>query len=353
MSRAPRVRAPSRLRSDRRTSPLGRVAAALPTSALPVAALVSLLSAAPLAAQTGGAVTVVRQTVEPAAGTAPAVGAPGGAASAPDSGETRTRATTPCGTARLCVAGWDLRVVGVTLPDTLVGSGARVAAATVVENRGRLASPASEVRLCLNGYLQACGRPLATLPLPALASGERVRLAVPVAVADLPPTGDDRWTVAAVVDPDRATGEGDRTNNAGRSRPFALELPALQVLALEVPASVRRGARALPVTVRVRNASLVAPSPATELQLGDDARSCHYTWGNAAATRVAVPALAPRQVWAASLVVRDDHIGDTGCVDTDKNAVMVTLDPDERGRWAERHEKTAAREFTVVGKAAP
>lgn len=281
----------------------------------------------------GGSLIVVRQEVEGGA----SVRVP----AAPDSGLAHTRATAACGTARLCVAGWDLRVLSVALPDTMLETGARVGVATVIENRGRAASPASELQLCW-GDGESCVDRIQTLDVPALASGERVRIAQPVTLANLPRTAGDRWTVIAAVDPDNATGEANRANNAGRTRPFGIDRPALQFLALDLPPQTREGAKEMRVTVRIRNKAFIATSPATEVQFGGGARACGSNWGDGG-TRLTVPALAPRQVWNATVIVHHANIG-WPC----GKVLTATVDPDARQRWASSHEKAIEREYELA-----
>lgn len=266
-----------------------------------------------------------------------------------DTGTTLVRATGACGAARACVPGWDLRVLRVALPGPLVPVGAAVVVTTEVENRGREAAPASELRLCFGeadffGHPAGgagCGRRmLDAVALPALPPGARavVRHAV-----DLPNKTSEveHWTMAAEVDPDNTLGERDRSNNAARSAETASRLPTLQILTAELPADPRVGAP-FPVTLAVRNTSTVTASPATDLQL-EGAGYCAGggSWGGGP-NRVAVPALAPRQTVTFHLLVPDA----AHCRMT-QAAFGVRVDPDRRGAWGQGHEGVLRRTYTV------
>jgi hypothetical protein len=149
---------------------------------------------------------------------------------------------------------------------------------------------------------------------------------------------------AADVDPDRVLGE--RTADAAAvSAPAATRLPVLQVLAVDLPADPRAGS-AFPLTLAVRNASTVAPSPATELQLSG-ALTCgspifRLAFGGGP-NRLAVPALAPRQTVTYRLLVPDAARCRTG-----RPAELVLhLDPDGRGAWGPGQERELRRPYAV------
>lgn len=263
-----------------------------------------------------------------------------------DTGVVRTPAAGACGVARVCVGGFDLRVLRVAVPGPLVPAGARIVVATEVENRGRLAAPVSELRLCVVQVPQShCGRMmLDAVPLPALAPGERVLVRHALEL----PTKDreaSNWAVAAEVDPDHTLGERDVTNNAAVSTPTASRLPVLQLLTVDLPADARAGA-AFPVTVAVRNTSTVASSPATDLQisggLGCPSPIYQVTFGGGP-YRLAVPALAPRQTATYRVLLPDA----ARCHTTSPARLTLRLDPDQRGAWGPGQERELSRAYSV------
>lgn len=263
-----------------------------------------------------------------------------------DTGLVRTPAVGACGAARTCVAGFDLRVLRVTLPGPLVPAGARIVVTTEVENRGRIAAPVSEIRLCLVQLPQtSCGRMmLDAVPLPALGPGEHivVRHALELPTKDRETTN---WAVAAEVDPDRTLGERDVTNNAAVSAPTAGRLPTLQLLTVDLPTDARAGA-ALPVTLAVRNTSTVASSPATDLQisggLGCPSPIYQVTFGGGP-YRLAVPALAPRQTATYRVLLSDAG----RCHTTSPARLTLRVDPDQRGAWGPGQERELSRSYSV------
>lgn len=263
-----------------------------------------------------------------------------------DTGLVRTPAVGACGAARTCVAGFDLRVLRVALPGPLVPAGARIVVTTEVENRGRIAAPVSEIRLCLVQLPQtSCGRMmLDAVPLPALGPGEHVvvRHALELPTKDRETTN---WAVAAEVDPDRTLGERDVTNNAAVSAPTAGRLPTLQLLTVDLPTDARAGA-ALPVTLAVRNTSTVASSPATDLQisggLGCPSPIYQVTFGGGP-YRLAVPALAPRQTATYRVLLPDAG----RCHTTSPARLTLRLDPDQRGAWGPGQERELSRSYSV------
>lgn len=269
-----------------------------------------------------------------------------------DTGVTIARTSGTCGVSRVCAPGWDLRVARVALPGPLVPTGGTVVITAEVENRGRQPAPPSEVRFC---FAQAgfatlsdqvgCGRRmLDAVAVPALAPGEHalVRHAIELPVKDHEVEG---WAVEAEVDPDNTLGEHDRSNNAARSAQAASRLPTLQMLTADVPAEGRAGTP-LPITVAVRNTSTVATSPATELQLAGNlwcVGGVSASWGGGP-NRVAVPALAPRQVVTYHLLVPDAARCRSA---VSEPYLALTLDPDRRAHWGQGHEREIRRTYTV------
>lgn len=218
-----------------------------------------------------------------------------------DSSAKRVLGSTSCGTARLCAQGWDLRVVRIAVDDNVFAPGGFLQGHLAIENRGAAASEISEVRLCVSSGIQCVGEP-ATVSVPVLASGERLDLSQPIPAYGgrdvAPPYG-----VLAVIDPDKVTGESNRSNNEAVIRGVTLDTAALAVDVFEVPASLRDGASQLQAAVTIRNASRVASSPARSIQLGGWCGGYRTDWGDIA-TRVQIPPLGPSQSWSATLAIR-------------------------------------------------
>lgn len=294
------------------------------------------------AAASGGALRIVEQRLEPA---------PGGAVrSAPDTGTTVLAPAAPCGPQRACAAGWDLRVVSVTLPGPEVPAGAPFVARVEVENRGRVAAPASEATLCLTRYTsEACAKPetvVAIVPLPTLGPGERavIRRTAEVPERALETQG---WIVVAEVDREGATPEASRANNVGRSAAVAARLPALQFHTVELPEAPRVSA-ALPVTLRLRNTSAVAASRPTDLQLAGyvECGLSSAAWGGGP-NRVAVPAIGPGASFLLR-VVAPDAAGRCSAQYPPRRATLkLAVDPDHRQHWSSGHEGQIERAYDL------
>lgn len=258
-----------------------------------------------------------------------------------DTGMTRTKATAACGTQRACAPGWDLRVSQVTVPGQLVPRGRPLHLTIVVENRGRAEAPAAEAALCFSqGHV--CDERIDIVPIPALASGERLTVARYVETG-----GQHRDGVVRVeIDPDRIAGTTNRDNDTGVSGRIRTVSPELQWVAIEVPAKVASG-QLLPVRLRVRNKSTVAGSEPVEVQLGYVTTSCvgSVPVGGDSQHRVTLPALAPRQTAVVELQFLTPVKGDA-CWPNAK--VHMAADPDGRQVWGPQHEPREERQFEVV-----
>lgn len=263
-----------------------------------------------------------------------------------DTGLTRVPAPGACGTARVCVPGWELRVLRVALPGPLVPARERVLVTTEVENRGRQPAPAAELRLCVPALAErGCHRTrLDVVTLPALAPGERavVRRAITWPVQDRE-LADVR--VVADLDQGHTPGAHDAAEHVATSAPAATRLPSLEILTLDVPADAGVGT-AFPVVLVVRNTSSVAASPATELQLAGSmpcpAPVFHVEFGGAP-NRVAVPELGPRQTARYRLLVPDA----ARCHTPGPARLTARLDPENRGVWSPGQERLVARGYSV------
>jgi CARDB len=252
----------------------------------------------------------------------------------------------PCGARRSCVPGWDLRVVRVTLPGRAVPAARRCTVVTEIENRGRSAAPASEVRLCMTvgGALGGCQHAmlaLDVLPVPALAPGATARLVYVAQLTD--PNEYQGWTVVAEIDPDEATAEANRANNAGRSTPTDSRLPELQWLAVDLPPTATVG-HPLRVTLRVRNKSAVATSEPTDLQFSG-ANSCPYPtpneWGGGP-NRLILPAIAPRQTLTMTV-----ELSDAVRCPISNAPIHFEFDPDHARAWGPAHEQSISRTYVL------
>ena len=79
-----------------------------------------------------------------------------------------------------CTPAWDLRLTGLTVNDTVISPTGKVIARMTVENQGRVNSETSELRLSVAAGLQ-CVEEVAELTIPALQSGEKLKVVQPVA----------------------------------------------------------------------------------------------------------------------------------------------------------------------------
>jgi hypothetical protein len=266
-----------------------------------------------------------------------------------DTGVTRRLAAVPCGPKRACAPGWDLRVVRVTAPRGPVPTAGRFSVIVDVDNHGRVASPASELRVCTSFGDARCssarGESVGVIDVPTLAPGETIRFAHVVLLTA--PNETDGWSVVAQIDPDGTSGEVNQANNAGRSTPIATQLPALEWLAFEVP-SVARAGTALPLTVRIRNKSVAATSAPVEVQFYGAVDRCPragmapYTWGHDGPHRLMVPAIGPRQVVVLTLAVTDALACGLG-----EASITAVVDPDATRKWSASTEREIGRQFSV------
>jgi hypothetical protein len=189
-----------------------------------------------------------------------------------------------------CVAGWDLRFVAVQVPRDTIPASQPIPVTYVIENRGRLASPATEVQVCTTGEYgdPSCAASIEEFELPAVAPGETVTLTRVWRTPVLEERGGMR--VYAVIDRDRASGATNRANDAAVTRVLQLNGPALQFVAYAAPERVVRG-RPFEVTFTLRNRSFAASSPPTEIQFDNPG-----IWGGPQ-WRMVLPSLGPRQTY--------------------------------------------------------
>jgi hypothetical protein len=228
----------------------------------------------------------------------------------------RIPATGACGAARVCTPAWDLRLTGLTVDDTVVSPTGKVIARMTVENRGRVSSEASELRLCVAAGPQCVGE-VAELTIPALQSGEKMEVVQPVAsyaASDVSPP----FTALARIDPDRISEESNRANNDASIK-LRIEPAALVIDAFDVVPEVQHRASQVPVSIMVRNQSSVTPAAAATLQVTGYCNISSYRWGDSA-TRISIPALGPGERWSAAIAVRhpravtnDIYGGDVNC----------------------------------------
>lgn len=217
-----------------------------------------------------------------------------------ESSTRRIPATTPCGPSRLCTPAWDLRVVGLTADDSTVAPNGMLAARFTVENRGKVSSDASEVRLCIASGPR-CLSEATEVPLPILQPGERVAVTHPVPSY----SGHDvaaPYSLLVRIDPDMATGEVNRANNDAMIGKIVIDTASLVIETFDVTPALRSDAKQVPVTLIVRNASKVASSRPASLQVGGVCGT-NAPWSDMG-TRLSVPALGPDQAWSATVSVR-------------------------------------------------
>lgn len=235
-----------------------------------------------------------------------------------DTVTTRIASTSACGTARVCAPGWDLRLVSVTVPAAELPAQAAIPVTVEIVNRGRVSSPASEVQLCSGTPGATCQSELELIPLPPLASGERmhiVRHALTGSATDQP------IVFSAVIDPDNSTGEVNRANNTAVSVPAKVAVPALEIVGLQPDAETAADGT-IGVAVAIRNPSFNLPSPQTTIRFGD----WMGEWGGNPLYSLDFPALAPRQVMGFNLRI-------FGATSTEGSGrISLSVDPD-RKEW--------------------
>lgn len=177
--------------------------------------------------------------------------------------------TQVCGAKKVCPRGWDVMVSAVSLPDVpAMPVRAPIYARVRFTNRGSIASPAAEARVCLqSSYYEECeGASASTIvEVPELPSlGEAIVTAV------LRPGEATRAAhVIAEFDPDGLTdetkdpalGAAKKSNNRKASNVFAIESPnEIEWLNLSHEVS----GRVVTLILEIRNPSVIQPSlPAT------------------------------------------------------------------------------------------
>lgn len=254
-----------------------------------------------------------------------------------DTSTTRTTATTPCGSQRLCTPGWDLRVVSAAPPAAEVPAGTPIPITVDVENRGRAPAPASEVQICSGDAREPCQSKLELVPLPALASGEHIRLVRKLMSGDA--YGTPR-VIAAIIDPDNATGEANRNNNTGVSTPFQVEQPQLEIVGMQAdPQTAADGTER--ISIAIRNPSMSVPTPPTQLCI---CRRPYASNGDSQYT-LDFPALAPRQTISFTARVRVVEPKQTGTWDT---WLYVAIDPSNKYHWRDMQPYSQSTQFHVV-----
>ncbi|GLC28305.1 PEP-CTERM sorting domain-containing protein [Roseisolibacter agri] len=270
-----------------------------------------------------------------------------------------TQSGQPCGAARACAAGWDLRPVLVAT-DSVAPAGGSLRTRVVIENAGRVAAPPSEVQLCVDLYGRAAygaarcpgiaGSAL-RVALPALGPGERVAFTRDLRMAPLTTAVNLPFAAVAVIDPERMTDEPHRANNGAGGGAVRGELPALTVAGLD-PAPETQGVaalrRPLVVELRVRNDGRAASTPPTEVELrSDEGRSVgnlqvcgHY---GDPTTRLTVPPLAPGQRFTARIEITHPAATCTAS----EFLLMARVDPDLSAPWALAQTRDTRRPYTV------
>lgn len=157
-----------------------------------------------------------------------------------------------CGAQRVCVSGYDLRVLGVTVPDSVLGISTLAVATVSLDNRGRSASPASEMVVDFDG------KNAVRVDLPSFPSGARASVRVPLQVPQHP---DQNTHVRAVLDPESIPGDKRSDNNETRSAGLRLEMAQFAWQKLTAPDTAQPN-RFITLHATVKNASRAAITPA-------------------------------------------------------------------------------------------
>lgn len=214
------------------------------------------------------------------------------------SGSGSRREQRPCGPTRSCVAGWDLRALSILAPTDTVPETQAFPVTVTVENRGKVASPASEIAVCLAAEYQSipteCRRHLALIELASLLPGERAVIKQAVRLN----AEESDFRIAAFIDPDNGTGETNRGNNVVATNRMSSESPEIEWLAFDVPGTVRPNAP-IPVRLRIRNRSFHASTSPLEVGFF----GAGYFLPQDARFVLAVPAIGPRQIMTVELLV--------------------------------------------------
>lgn len=222
-----------------------------------------------------------------------------------------------------CVAGWDLRMLAVRLPADTAPARAAVPVTYVIENRGRVASPATEVQLCsADGGEGAwrCAESFEEFELAPVAPGETVTITRAWRTPAYNTT--DGLRLLAVIDRERAAGPTNRSNDAAITRTLAFDAPTMQFVSYEAPERVAAG-RPFDIAFTLRNRSFAAASPATELEVRSNAG-----WGGPS-YRIPLPALGPRQAYTARIRVRPGAM-------SSGSSLSTVIDPDGRVTWGQQ-----------------
>lgn len=208
----------------------------------------------------------------------------------------------PCSTKRACGPGFDLRARSITAP-AMIANDVAVPVVVVVENAGKVASPAAEIAICreMNGYGKECAGngPMVVVNLPSLAPGQTATITQPVLLHDV---GDRDLQIGAVVDPENMLGEKQRANNAvTATSPTRVDVAKFELMDSSKPSSaaVRFDPRAVGTFMwRVRNpASLAIGGSSTILLTLPEDYGCSRR-----ALRVPAPAIPPHAVVTLTLV---------------------------------------------------
>ena len=141
----------------------------------------------------------------------------------------------------------------------------------------------------------------------------------------------------ASIDPDNATREANRTNNAGATSAYTTVYPLLETVAFDLPSGFGPDGVLGPLTLRLRNPSFAAPSPATEVRFGGtlrrDGRSAS-PWGGTPESSIPIPALAPRQTYTVRFgVLADRSRCDNRVYRHPSASVRANIDPESHTRW--------------------
>lgn len=320
-------------------------------------AVVLLLSASPLAAQSracarglAGALCRLQNTVDKA-DSAAARRTSGGpsfqdtATVGPATPDTTTLAdptvevvatTRRCGVERQCVAGYDLRVLRVTAPDSVYGVRASTVVSVELDNRGRAGAPPTDLVVTVDGKDYRA-------ELPALASGAKAIVRVPVR---MPTSADQETRIEAAFDLEATAlaRDGNVENNRAVSREIVIEYPRLVWQRFDSPAEVRRTA---PIALRgiVRNASRAAMSPPTDVSMW--LYGCLVSSTLAVSTRRPlgqIPALAPGGTFAFTVIVHPV----TNCQYENRIEFAANIDSDDKLTWGgSQRERRAETEATL------
>jgi hypothetical protein len=242
----------------------------------------------------------------------------------------------PCSTKRACGPVFDLRAKSIIAP-ALIANDVAVPVVVVVENAGKVASPAAEIAICreMDAYGKECGGrgPMVVVNLPSLAPGQTATITQPVLIHDV---GARELQMGAVVDPENMLGEKQRANNAvSATSPTRVDVAKLELMDSSKPsrAEVRFDPRAVGTFMwKVRNpASLAVGGSSTILLTFRKGPLCGLR-----ELRVPAPAIQPHAVVTITLVTPPVW---TGCVlgrDDTNVGRWLQLDAENKGSpWAD------------------